>query len=177
MTIDLKNAGDIIYIVGDTNDELGASEYGGAGSVPVVDVKNNAKTYDAVSKAIQGLEHSNILKNVGMSGIVASAIGVGRGGLGVALAKSAVAGQLGVTVGLKNIVGNAKSAEAKLFSESQGRILLSVRPEAEKKFAALLKGVPHARLGTVGGDSLRLDSVDIPLTKLTESYRSFFKQW
>ena len=177
MTIDLKNVGDIIYIVGDTNDELGASEYGGAGSVPVVDVKKNAKIYDAVSKAIQGSEHSNILKNVGMSGIVASAIGVGRGGLGVALAKSAVAGQLGATVELKNIPGNAKSSEAKLFSESQGRILLSVRPDAEKKFTALLKGVPHARLGTVGGNSLRLDSVDIPLTKLTESYRSFFKQW
>ena len=145
--------------------------------VPVVEVKKNAKSYDAVSKAIQGSAHSNILKNVGMSGIVASAIGVGRGGLGVALAKSAVAGQLGATVELKNIPGNAKSSEAKLFSESQGRILLSVRPDAEKKFTALLKGVPHARLGTVGGNSLRLDSVDIPLTKLTESYRSFFSSW
>src|SRR3989344_2477592 len=182
MTIDFKRIGDLIYIVGETNDELGASEYerltkSFMGMVPHVDAKKNAQTYDAVSKAIQGSEHSNILKNVGMSGIVASAIGVGRGGLAVALAKSAVAGQIGVTVELQNIPGNAKLSEAKFFSESQGRILLSVRPEAERKFTALLKGVPHARLGTVGGNSLRLDSVDIPLTKLTESYRSFFKQW
>ena len=164
MTIDFKRADDSVYIVGETNDELGSSEYSKAGAVPVVNAKKNAKAYDAVAKAIQ-------------KGLVASAIGVGRGGLAVALARSAIAGQLGTTVELKNILGNAKTPEAKLFSESQGRILLSVRPEAEKKFTALLKGVPFAKLGSVGGNSLRLDSVDIPLTQLTESYRSFFKQW
>jgi len=169
MTIDFKQAGDSVYIVGQTNDELGASEYerltkSFMGVVPHVDTKKNAKAYDAVSKAIQ-------------KGFVASAIGVGRGGLGVALAKSAIAGKLGATVELKHIPGDAKTPDAKLFSESQGRMLLSVRPDAEKKFTALLKGVPYAKLGEVGGNSLRLDSVDIPLTRLTESYRSFFKQW
>src|SRR3989344_788718 len=86
MTIDFKQAGNAIYLVGETNDELGASEYFSwlniaGGRVPVVDIKKNAKAYDAVTKAIQ-------------NGRVASAIGVGRGGLGVALAKSAIAGQL-----------------------------------------------------------------------------------
>ena len=80
MTIDFKRVGDLIYLVGETNDELGASEFGGGGNVPIVDVKKNAKTYDVVSSAIQ-------------KGLVASALSVGRGGLGIALAKSAVAGQ------------------------------------------------------------------------------------
>ena len=177
MTIDFKQAGDAIYIVGETNNELGASEYGGVGAVPVVDVKKNAAAYDAVSYAIQGSEHSNILKNVGMSGIVASAIGIGRGGLAVALAKSSVAGQLGANVDLSDIPGGARTPDAKLFSESQGRFTISVRKGNEKKFEAMLKKVPFARIGEVGGNSFRTESFDIPLTQLTESYRSFFKQW
>ena len=164
MTIDFKRVGDLIYVIGETNDELGASEYSKAGTVPVVEVKKNAKTYDAVAKAIQ-------------NSLIASAIGVGRGGLAVALAKSAVAGQLGVSVALKNIPGNAKSSEARLFSESQGRFIVSVRKGSEKKFETILKNVPHARIGEVSGTSFRTDSFDIPLPKLTESYRSFFKQW
>ncbi|MEK7480258.1 MAG: AIR synthase-related protein, partial [Patescibacteria group bacterium] len=147
MTIDFKQAGDAIYIVGETNNELGASEYGGVGAVPVVDVKKNAAAYDAVSYAIQGSEHSNILKNVGMSGIVASAIGIGRGGLAVALAKSSVAGQLGANVDLSDIPGGARTPDAKLFSESQGRFTISVRKGNEKKFEAMLKKVPFARIG------------------------------
>jgi len=169
MTIDFKRVGDLVYIVGDTNDELGASEYGGGDAVPKVDTKKNAKTYDAVSKAIQ-------------KGLVASAIGVGRGGLGIALAKSAIAGQLGSRVNLNMLAGNAKSPEAVLFSESQGRFVVSVRRSAQKQFEELFKGVAFTNIGEVVQDAsisitLPGTQVELPLTALTESYQAFFKQW
>ncbi|MCR4280976.1 MAG: AIR synthase-related protein, partial [Candidatus Kaiserbacteria bacterium] len=186
MTIDFKQAGDSIYLVGETNDELGASEYFAllgektGNTVPTVDAKKNAKVYDALSKAING--HSNILENVGMSGCVASAIGVGRGGLAVALAKSVVAGQLGAKVNLKNLPGNAKSADAILFSESQGRILVSVRKGKEKEFEKIMKGVPMARIGEIvdtGALSVELPKTNFNIStpELTKAYRSFFKNW
>jgi len=77
MTIDFKRVGDLVYLIGETNDELGASEYSKQGSIPVVDTKKNVKAYDAVSKAIR-------------NGLIASAIGIGRGGLAIALRRRAV---------------------------------------------------------------------------------------
>ena len=173
MTIDFKRVGDFIYVVGETHDELGASEYVGFTkpniNVPIVDAKKNAKAYDAVSKAIQ-------------KGFVASAIGVGRGGLGVALAKSSIAGQLGAQVDLKKLAGTAKSAEAILFSESQGRLLLSVARSSQKEFEKVVKEIPFANIGEVvqaASLSIALPEklVELPLSALTESYRSFFKHW
>lgn len=169
MTIDFKRVGDLIYVVGETNDELGASEYDDTGPVPKVDAKKNAKTYDAVSKAIQ-------------KGLVASAIGIGRGGLGVALAKSSVAGQLGAQVKMGKIPGKAKTAEAVLFSESQGRFVISVARGKKGEFERALKGVSFAEVGeVVQAASLSIATkearVDLPLAALTASYRSFFKHW
>lgn len=168
MTIDFKSSGDSVYVIGETNDELGGSEYSKYGNVPVVDTKKNAKVYDVVSKAIQG-------------GLIVSAIGVGRGGLAVALAKSSVAGQLGAEVDLTNVRGSAKTAEAVLFSESQGRFLVSVAPENAKRFESMLKDVAFAKVGEVAGSMVSMKHkkgvVELSLSALTESYRSFFKNW
>jgi len=187
MTIDFRQAGDSIYLIGETNDELGASEYfamlgGRTGNiVPTVDAKKNSKVYDALSRAICGKEHSRILKNMRISGCVASAIGVGRGGLAVALAKSAIAGQLGANINLKNLPGNAKLADAILFSESQGRILVSVRPESKAAFENLYQGLTLVEIGKVGGESVSIElpnaRVETSVADLTNAYRSFFKNW
>ena len=173
MTVDLKEPGDSLYIVGETNEEMGASEYfvsigAKGGQVPAVDVKKNAKAYDSVSKAIG-------------KDLIASAIGVGRGGLATALAKSAVAGQLGFSADLSNIPGEAKRTDSVLFSESQGRIFLSVRKGKEKEFEKLLKGIQFARIGEVGKGTCAITveskTLEYSVSALTESYRSFFKQW
>lgn len=173
VTIDFKQAGDAVYLVGETNDELGASEYyamrGSVGNkVPVVNTKKNAQNYDALSNAIR-------------NNIAASAISVGRGGLAVALAKSAVAGQLGANVDITRISGTARSAENLLFSESQGRILVSVRPEQQKAFEQAMKGVSLVRLGEVSNEHLSIQVsesyLETSISELTNAYRSFFSSW
>src|SRR3990167_5224351 len=173
MTIDWKCAGDALYLVGETNDELGASEYAAmlglsGGHAPKVNVKRNAKVYDAIVKA-------------NAQGLVASILGVGRGGLGVALAKQSIAGQMGARVDLSRIPGKARQSDAILFSESQGRILVSVRSTCEKAFEKLLKGIPHARIGEASGTDLSIElpgaRVDVPCPSLTDAYRSYFKEW
>ncbi|MDO8561773.1 MAG: phosphoribosylformylglycinamidine synthase subunit PurL [bacterium] len=174
MTIDFKQAGDSIYLVGETNDELGASEYFAmlgekTGSiVPTVDAKKNAKVYDAISKVIQ-------------NNLVASAISVGRGGLATALAKSSIAGRLGAEVSVSKIPGNAKKDDAILFSESQGRMLVSVRPESKDAFEKIFRGLAVTEIGTVGVETVSIAlpdaNIKTSLVGLTNAYRSFFKNW
>ncbi|MCE9541301.1 phosphoribosylformylglycinamidine synthase subunit PurL [Candidatus Kaiserbacteria bacterium] len=173
-TVDFKMPGDRIYLLGDTDDELGASEYfsllSGVGrAVPQVHAKKNARLYTALARAIR-------------AGHPASVTPVGRGGVAAALAKSAIGGQLGARVNLRKIPGKAKSADSILFSESQGRVLATVRPGEEQKFERLFKGLSFTCIGDVTDTgTLRVDvpgeRIDEPVARLTESHRSTFKNW
>ncbi|KKS78552.1 MAG: Phosphoribosylformylglycinamidine synthase 2 [Candidatus Beckwithbacteria bacterium GW2011_GWA2_43_10] len=126
VSIDLKFPGDLIYILGETKDEeLGGSEYyrmkGYIGNhVPQVDAVKNKKLYIALAKAIE-------------QRLIASSIAVTRGGLAVALAKSALAGSLGLEVDLPC------SGEG-LFSESSGRVVVSINPKNKSQFEKIMAG-------------------------------------
>ena len=92
VSMDVKVPGDLVYVLGQTRNELGASEYyeqlGYVGTrVPRVDTETSRKLYCALSPAIA-------------SGLVASAHGIYRGGLGVHLAMVAMGGNLGLDVDL-----------------------------------------------------------------------------
>jgi phosphoribosylformylglycinamidine synthase II len=172
-TVDFKMAGDSVYLIGETHNEMGGSEYfsmlGAVGNtVPQVDVKKNARAYDALAKAMR-------------AGLIASATPVGRGGIAAALGKAAIGGQLGAEINLKKVPGSAKLADSILFSESQGRIIVSVRPDAEGAFKKLFKNVALAKIGTVTDGSFDITlpngSINLPLKKLTDAYRSTFKNW
>ncbi|HWP61769.1 MAG TPA: AIR synthase-related protein [Candidatus Paceibacterota bacterium] len=173
-TIDFKRVGDVVYLIGETHDELGASAFlalrGEIGAnVPAVNAKKNAKAYDAVSAAMQ-------------QGLVASAIGLSRGGLGVALAKSAIAGKLGAEVDLSHIRGTAKNDASILFSESQGRMLVSVSRDTQQAFEKQFRGVALTQVGEVvqaASLSIKLprSNLGYSLTELTDAYRSFFQNW
>jgi len=141
---EFKSYGDIIYLLGETNDELGGGEYfkmlGWVGnSVPKVNLQKNIKTYLALEKAIK-------------KELIASAISVNSGGLGIALAKASLGGMLGCNVSTKNLPGENSSVDAKLFSESQGRILVSVSPKNIAAFEKIIKNIPRAKLGKVSSD-------------------------
>ncbi|WP_144480451.1 phosphoribosylformylglycinamidine synthase subunit PurL [Cytobacillus oceanisediminis] len=124
-----KNAGDLIYLLGDTKDEFGGSElqklvYGKIfGKAPELDLEVEA-SYQA--------QVLTVIKN----GLVASAHDVAEGGAAVALAESVIGSKgLGAAVELE---GNAVSA---LFSESQSRFILSVKPENQIEFESLTDAV------------------------------------
>ena len=116
------------------------------------------------------------------AGLVASAIGLSRGGFAISLAKSAIAGKLGAVVDLSKLPGKAKRATEALFSESQGRILVTVRPDAVDAFQRMCKSIPSANIGQVTQDtivSIQGDGqfVNLSVDQLESAYRSFFKDW
>ncbi len=141
LTLDLKAAGDYIYLVGRTRDELGGSEfyelfdYVGL-NVPQVDSEEFLQYYRHLEKVIE-------------TGLLASCHGVYRGGLAVHLAMTAMAGELGLEVDLGAV---AESPVTALYSESAGRFLVSVAPADCERFKSMMAGAPLLRLGQVRSD-------------------------
>jgi phosphoribosylformylglycinamidine synthase len=144
VSMDVKQPGDLVYVVGETKNELGGSEYlalrGQLGvNVPKVDPQNARKLYTALSKTIA-------------DGLVASCHDCSDGGLGVALAESAFAGGFGMQVDIKPLgLGNNVVA---LFSESQSRFIVTVPKKHVPAFESVLSGLPHTRLGVVIPETL-----------------------
>ncbi len=174
VSLDAKMVGDIVYVLGQTHEELGGSELyrwlaeekGSetlGTSVPHVDAKKNLELYRVYAKAIE-------------AGLVASAIPVTRGGLWTALSKMALGGMLGIDANLSKLPGSAKTDVGILFSESQGRIVLTVAPENQKRFEKLFKKGQFAKVGQITADpvlklKLKKKSLDVPLR---DAYAAYF---
>jgi len=142
VTMDAKRAGDLVYVLGETRAELGASEYcalhGFIGNqVPRVDAQRARRLYEALGAAIE-------------KGLVASCHDCSDGGLGVALAEAAFAGALGMEIDLRRVpVSGIDRNDFVLFSESQSRFVVTVRPESQKAFEGVLQGNVFAQVGWV----------------------------
>ncbi|NTU59585.1 MAG: phosphoribosylformylglycinamidine synthase, partial [Deltaproteobacteria bacterium] len=142
VTMDAKRPGDLVYVLGTTRPELGASEYwAGKGfvgnSVPRVRPEEALLLYRALEEAVQG-------------GLVASCHDCSDGGLAVAAAETAFAGGFGLEADL----GSAPLEEITrddelLFSESQSRFVVTVRPDRAAAFEEAFRGRPVARVGRV----------------------------
>ena len=154
VTMDVKKAGDLVYVLGTTFRELGASEWyalhGAVGNaVPKVRPETARILYEALHRAIR-------------AGLVASCHDCSDGGLGVALAETSFAGSLGLRIDLTSVPtdGTMRNDEL-LFSESQSRFVVTVAPEAREAFEAQLAGSAFARIGVVTSEeALRIQGLD-----------------
>lgn len=164
-----KAAGDLVYLLGQTKDELGASEYydemGELGAnVPQIDGKLNDALYQLYSAAAR-------------ENLMASALPLGFGGLGVALAKKSIAGQMGMNINLSAIDLRADKA---LFSESAGRILVTVRPNQKDAFEKAFAYFDHVhQIGeTTKDNKLNINNILKCETKvLDKAYKSPLKDY
>ncbi|MGH8056089.1 MAG: AIR synthase-related protein, partial [Candidatus Entotheonellia bacterium] len=150
VTMDAKQPGDLVYVLGLTRAELGGSEYyallGHLGaSVPRVDAALARRLYEALSAGIA-------------QGLVASCHDCSDGGLGVALAETAFAGGLGMDLQVRTVPqeGDLRD-DLLLFAESQSRFVVTVHPANARAFEAVLHGLPFASIGVVtDGGVLRI---------------------
>jgi phosphoribosylformylglycinamidine synthase subunit PurL len=125
-TQNFKQAGDLIYVIGETKAEFGGSElqkltYGHIfGKAPELDLDKEATRQSQVLGAIR-------------AGVIQSAHDVSEGGLGVAFAESLFSSNLGADVELEG------QATVALFSETQSRFVVTVRPEDKDRFEELVE--------------------------------------
>jgi phosphoribosylformylglycinamidine synthase len=141
-TMDLKEPGNLLFIIGATKDELGGSQFNlvtGAtgGGVPAVDTDLGKRVFFRVHEAIS-------------AGLVRSCHDLSEGGLAAGLAECAFAGGLGVKANLGQVpVDGPLSALTILFSESNSRFLIETAKENARTLLQTLADVPTGLLGEV----------------------------
>ena len=161
-----RNAGDLVYLIGETRAEIGGSEflkecYGQiSGDCPSLDLAQAQHTNHTVLQAIR-------------RGLVRSCHDVADGGLAVALAECCIIDRerpLGIRA---EVEFGDMHPEWFLFSESQSRFIISIDPAHKAAFEASMSeaGLPLAQLGTVGGDRFKINArIDLPLNQLSGIY-------
>ncbi|MFP7452971.1 phosphoribosylformylglycinamidine synthase subunit PurL [Bacillus altitudinis] len=135
-----QQAGDVIFVIGETKEEFAGSELQKMtegriyGKAPEIDLDVELARQEALLAAIQ-------------NGLVQSAHDVSEGGLGVALAESTFG-----TDGLGADIQIDLNSAASLFSESQSRFVVTVKPENREAFAAAVQDAKE--VGTVTNDGV-----------------------
>ena len=172
-----RAAGDVVFLLGETRAELGASQLWEAvhgfvgGSPPRVDLGAERRLVDYLVAAAE-------------AGLLRSAHDCSQGGLGVALAEVAMGGPyeetgFGLDIDLTAYALGLAAVDL-LFSESHGRAVVTCAPERATAVAALAQelGVAAQRLGSVGqrGGAVRLrlrdTTVEHTVDRLREVYFS-----
>ncbi|HEY2156896.1 MAG TPA: AIR synthase-related protein, partial [Isosphaeraceae bacterium] len=151
VTMDLKEAGNVVLLAGTTRLELGGSHWmvsrgRDEGRAPRVDPELGRGLFRAVHEAIK-------------RGLVRSCHDLSEGGLAAALAEMALAGGLGVNASLRDVPCEDDAARdaALLFSESPSRFLLEVQAGHVRELYDVFGPLPLGRIGEVTGpDSPRL---------------------
>jgi len=146
VSMDLKEPGNLLYIVGRTYPELGGSEYyrirGFIGrSVPKVRLKEAKRVMRTITRAID-------------RGYVRACHDISEGGLAVAAAEMSLASGLGLELWLKNVPGalEIRRNDYTLFSESNSRFLVEVPEKYREMFESIVRGVSYALIGRVKSD-------------------------
>ena len=166
VTMDLKEPGNVLLLVGTTKDEMAGSHFHlvtgqSGGAVPQVDLASAPRVFEKVHLAIQ-------------SGWVRACHDLSEGGLAVALAEMAFAGNVGADV---TSIGGLSETVA-LFSESATRFVLEVAPADLRKVQDHFSDVPVWNLGkTIKEPRLRIAGragewvIWAPLDQLKEAWQ------
>lgn len=163
-TMNFKDEGDTVVLLGENLEELGASEYLKVihnlvrGDAPELNLEKEKKVQDACLEMIK-------------AGLVKSAHDCSEGGLAVALAECCILSpdHLGAEIKLDQQM----RTDALLFGETQSRIIITV---SEKDLAAAQKiagdhQVPFRVIGKVKGRELKIKGmIDLSVERLTDTY-------
>jgi phosphoribosylformylglycinamidine synthase len=167
VSMDLKASGNLLYLIGETKAELGGSHYHRVtgrtgGDPPRVDVALAPRLFRALAGAIRG-------------GLVRACHDLSEGGLAVAVAEMAFAGNVGADVTAKPELPD----DVWLFSESPTRWVVEVPPDKAAAIEEAFTGLPLTKLGTTMKEPrLRIAGADgewvvwAPLNDLKAAWQS-----
>jgi len=173
-----KNEGDLIAMLGVTNDDLSMSEFAvsvagvttqeiaAAGKVPKLDLERELAVQRACLEAAE-------------AGLLTSAHDCSDGGLSVSLAEACFSSLGREAIGARVDLDATPSPTSLLFSESPSRIIVSFAPSALEELEKIAQdhNAPFAILGRVGGDTLVINVgeetvVNLGLTDLESTWRN-----
>ncbi|MGW8380444.1 phosphoribosylformylglycinamidine synthase subunit PurL [Streptomyces sp. ODS28] len=156
--------GQLLYLLGDTREELGGSAWSEAvhghlgGLPPAVDLERERLL-------------AEILISASRDGMADAAHDLSDGGLIQAVAESCMKGGRGARL----VVPEGVDPFVFLFSESQGRAVVSIPRSEEVRFTEMCaaRGLPAARIGVVDGEDIEVQGqFTLPLSELREAYEA-----
>ncbi|MCC7298999.1 MAG: phosphoribosylformylglycinamidine synthase subunit PurL, partial [Bacteroidia bacterium] len=150
MTMDFKNEGDLIFLLGSSQNDIGSSQYTAKllgiefSPCPYFNLDEEYNLHQAVLGAIQ-------------AGILNSANDVSEGGVFINCLESAMAGRMGFDICTESEIRN----DAWLFGEAQGRAVITMDPtkKADLESVANKLGVKATFIGTVKADGIVVNGV------------------
>ena len=148
ITLDFKQEGDIIILLGKTKNELGASEY-------IAEFYGLEKgKISNINFALERRLHKFIL-DLNEKGLLQSAHDVAEGGLALALAECSMQGEFGIEVKSDSELRN----DVILFGETQSRFIITVKPGNLNIVKELMaeNRIPNTVLGLVKGENFKID--------------------
>ena len=160
-----KDDGDVIFLLGETKEELGASEYLHTiynvtkGDVPSLDLQAEKNMQDALLDAIQ-------------KGYIKSAHDCSEGGLAVAIAESCIS-NIDNKIGASIELDDNLRTDALLFGESLSRVVISCSAKNADTLANHFKtaNVTCKKIGTVGGAMLQINNcINLPIDQMTHAF-------
>lgn len=175
-TMDFKEEGDIVILLGENTDEIGGSLYLReihnieGGTPPKIDLNIEKRVQKCCYRAIQ-------------LGIINSAHDISDGGLAVALAESCISGNLG----FDGEIATELRVDALLFGEGQSRIIISLPKENLSMLQKMAQelGVKISLLGSVkakdfkikvNSDGRTVGLIDIKLEELADVWENSLKR-
>ncbi len=171
VTMDVKKESNLLFIVGETKNELGGSHYykinGRLGAnVPKVDLETAPKIAGRICSAIA-------------DSLIVSCHDCSEGGLAVALAEMAFAGGLGIEADLRGLPKeeNCTRIDSQLFSESNSRYIVEVELENYDAFASLCLNLPFGQLGKVTQEKKLIIKAQDGQTVIEQDLASLKKAW
>jgi len=150
MTLDFKEEGDVIFLIGKSNTDINSSEY----LQKVHDVEFSPAPHFDINEEFQLQQKiTELIKKK----VIESAHDVSEGGLFITLAESAFANNFGFDVVSADF--NIRK-DAYWFGESQSRVVVSVQPEKLNEFKKTLGDHPYEELGIVTDGFVEVDGMN-----------------
>ena len=148
MTLDFKNVGDAIYLIGESKNDIASSEY----LYSYHKIKSSPAPYFDLAKEY---DTHQFIKQLIQSHAIVSAHDVADGGLFITLMESAMSRNLGFEIETEEDIRK----DAFLFGEAQGRIVVSVPEAKQAEFIeiAATSAIEYTLLGTVTAGDILID--------------------
>ncbi len=148
MTLDFKNEGDTIYMIGEAHDDINSSEY----LFNILDVKESPIPHFNLEEEFTLQE---VIKAIIKEDLIESAHDISEGGLFIALLESAKVNGKGFTVACDE---NYRK-DAYLFGESASRVVVSVCEENRENFDQFMSkaGFPFSKIGYVSNGDISVN--------------------
>lgn len=160
VSMDFKQPGDVVYLLGETREELGGSEFlawWGEASRGRPYIGSRVPTPSDSAKSLYKAYEKAVAQN-----LVTSAESIAAGGLAVALARQAIAARLGVRIDLPG-----RDPMTWLFSETASRMAVTVHPDDQARFEAVFQDHAAIPIGRVTPDTFTIVQSDRPLIQLS----------